>query len=300
MRARRSRTGPVAIVGAGRAGLALGAALRRAGVGVCGVVTRSASSRRKARRLLKLTQRATTPEGAIASARIILICVPDDAIAVAARMLARHPLRGKIVLHVSGARGVRPLSRLRRHGARVGTLHPLYSFSPAGTKPASLEGVTFAVDGDRPAATAARALVRALGGRALRVPGARRAAYHLAAAIVSNDLTALLDLGLTLASRRLGISSRAAARAFLPLARVSLENIARHGPRRGLTGPAARGDAHTLAAHFAAMAQESVLLEEIHRLLSLHAVAMSHEAGRLDARTARSLRRLLNERKRSH
>ena len=293
MSARRPRTGSVAIIGAGRAGLALGAALRRARVSVCGVVARSASSRSKARRLLKLSQRATTFEGAIAPARIVLICVPDDAIAAAARELARHPLRGKVVLHVSGARGVGPLSRLRRQGARVGTLHPLYSFSPAGSPPASLAGVTFAVDGDRPAAASARALVRALGGRALRVPGSRRAAYHLAASVVSNDLTALLDLGFTLASRRLGITRRAAARALLPLARVSVENIARYGPERGLTGPAARGDARTLAAHIRALAKESALLEEVHRLLSLHAVAMSHEAGRLDARTARSLRRLL-------
>ncbi len=289
----RWRSGPVAIVGAGRAGLALGGALRRAGCPLAGVVARRASSARRVRRLLRLPAAATTAAGAIGPARIVLLCVPDDALRDAAAALARFPMRGKIVLHVSGAQGIAPLAILRRRGARVGTMHPLYSFPPAGAPAPSLREVSFAVDGDRAALSAARALVRALGGHSLRLTAGRRGAYHLAASIVANDLVALLDLGLDLAARRLAIGQDAAARALLPLARSSLENVARFGSRRGLTGPAARGDVRTLRAHRAALAREPAQLGALHRLLSLHAVAMSRALGRLDARTATALRRLL-------
>ena len=301
MSARRRRgPGPVAIVGAGRAGLALAGALRRAGIPLAGVVARRSSSARRARRLLRIPAAATTPEGAIGPASIVLLCVPDDALRDAAAALARLPMRGKVILHVSGAQGIAPLAILRRRGARVGAMHPLYSFAPAGARAPSLAGTAFAVDGDEAASRAARALVRALGGLPLRVTGARRAAYHLAASIVANDLTALLDLGVSLMARRLAMSRAAAKRALLPLARASLENVSRYGARRGLTGPAARGDVRTLAAHLAVLAKEPALLDAVHRALSIHAVAMSADSGRLDAKTAAVLRRLLQKNRRNH
>ncbi|HKY31330.1 MAG TPA: FAD-dependent monooxygenase, partial [Candidatus Polarisedimenticolia bacterium] len=94
--ARGAGPGPVAVVGAGRAGLGLARALRSAGVRVS-VIGRD---RKRLRR-------------AVPAARIVVIAVADAALGAAASTLARLPLQGKVVLHLSGARGASALAAAR-------------------------------------------------------------------------------------------------------------------------------------------------------------------------------------------
>jgi predicted short-subunit dehydrogenase-like oxidoreductase (DUF2520 family) len=68
----------------------------------------------------------------ILASRVILIATPDDVIAAVARELARigeEELRGRVVLHTSGAMDSDVLDAVRARGAMVGSMHPLQSFS---------------------------------------------------------------------------------------------------------------------------------------------------------------------------
>jgi predicted short-subunit dehydrogenase-like oxidoreductase (DUF2520 family) len=110
-------------------------------------------------------------------------------------------------------------------------------------------GITFAVAGDAMATT----LGRALGGRCIEIDDDHRAGYHAAACIASNHLVALLgQVQRVAAAAGLGVD------AFLPLAAAALQDVADLGPAAALTGPAARGDAATVARHRAAVAPEEL------------------------------------------
>ena len=196
---------PVAIVGAGRLGTALLGALREAGVPVTGPHGRGFDG---------------------AGAGVVLLCVPDDAIAAAADAVTAP---GVVLGHCSGA------SRLDVLGEHEGfSLHPLMTVTRDG---ADFRGVTAAVAGRTPRAlAAATALAGALGLRAVQVAESDRAAYHAAAAIASNFLITLQD-----AAAELMATAGLDREVLLPLARAALENWGRSGPA-ALTGPVARGD----------------------------------------------------------
>lgn len=163
---------------------------------------------------------------------VVLLCVPDDAIATAAAAVIPGPVLG----HCSG------VSTLAVLGGRAGfSLHPLMTVT--GPE-ADFRGVWAAVAGtDTDALTIAEGLAGALGLRAVRVADADRAAYHAAAAIAANFLVTLESAAAEL-MRSAGLDREV----LLPLARAALENWGRLGPA-ALTGPVARGDAGTVARH---------------------------------------------------
>ena len=201
---------PVAVVGAGRLGTALTAALRAAGTRVSGPHRRGYDG---------------------TGAAVVLLCVPDGAIATAAGAVRPGPLVG----HCSGATG---LEVLGRRGFRV---HPLMTVPTTGAR---FDGVTAAVAGTDPAALAiARAVADRLGLRPVEVAEVDRVAYHAAAAMASNFLVTLESAAADLMSTA-GLDRQV----LVPLARAALENWAASGPA-ALTGPVARGDEAVVAAH---------------------------------------------------
>jgi predicted short-subunit dehydrogenase-like oxidoreductase (DUF2520 family) len=212
----------IAIVGAGRLGTALAAALRAAGRDVLGPLGRGA-------------------DGGGASA--VLLCVPDGEIASAAAAIEPGPLVG----HCSGATGLEPLAP---HEAF--SLHPLMTV-PAGAGPGVLAGAGCAVDGTTPRAlAAAEALAGILGMHATRVVGEDRAAYHAAASIASNFLVTLEG-----AAERLAATAGVERELLAPLVRAAVENWAARGAEDALTGPIARGDEDTVARQRDAVAERT-------------------------------------------
>src|SRR5271163_2974281 len=134
----------LAIIGAGRVGRALGRLLREQGWKIGAVITRNAATARRAVRFIGSGQGHAAMSRQVLAARVILITTPDDAVTAVAEELARigaEELRGKVVLHTSGSLDARALRALREHGAALGSVHPMQSFSGVGTPP--LEGKMF-------------------------------------------------------------------------------------------------------------------------------------------------------------
>jgi predicted short-subunit dehydrogenase-like oxidoreductase (DUF2520 family) len=207
----------IAIVGAGRLGTTLAAAL-----GSPSPLGRGADVR---------------------GAATVLLCVPDGEIAAAAAGIERGPLVG----HCSGATG---LDVLAPHEAF--SLHPLMTV-PAGAPPTVLRGAGGAIDGSTPRALAvAEALAARLGMRASRVADEDRAAYHAAASIAANFLVTLEG-----AAERLAATAGVERALLVPLVRASVENWAARGAEDALTGPIARGDEETVARQRAAVEERA-------------------------------------------
>ena len=207
---------PVAVVGPGRLGQAMAAALESAGRTVSGPHGRGYRG---------------LGDG------IVLLCVPDDVIAQAASIVVPGPLLG----HCSGATGLGALG-----DREAFSVHPLMTVTPDG---ADFRGVWAAVAGSSPTALeVARGLATAIGLRPVNVAEDDRVAYHAAAAMAANFLVTLESAAAELMSTA-GLEPEV----LLPLARAALENWGRKGPA-ALTGPVARGDAATVGRHRAVIA----------------------------------------------
>lgn len=283
------------ILGAGRMGRTLGRLLARHGFEPAGISSRTIGAARQAVAFIGGGDPTISNARAAAGGALVLVTTPDGAIAPLARELAAAPVpwRGKIVAHTSGALSSTALEPLARRGARVASLHPLASVADPGAGLRSLDGVPFAIEGDAGAVPVLRRLVQGLGGVPITIPRQAKVLYHLIAVLLSNDLVALLSFGIETA-RGLGLSRREAARLYLPLVRGTVENVARLGPVKALTGPVSRGDVTTLRLHAEALRTLPPDLRRLHRTLSLRAAALALEARTITPVTAARVARLLS------
>lgn len=259
----------VTVVGGGRVGLSLGRALSRAGwaVTTCG--------RRERPLPPPLGASVRDLRAAVAGAELVVLCVPDDAIAeVAAAVAATGTVaRGTVVLHASGLldRGV--LAPVAACGAACGSWHPLQSLADPDGDPDALCGAPAILEGDAAAVAAGRAIAAACGmAPVLEVAAAAKPAYHAAAVFAGNYPVVLLRIAERLL-REAGIAADATL--FVPMLQRVAANIAARGTDGALTGPAVRGDAGTMAAHRAVLDPETAALYEL----------LAREAGRGEGET---------------
>jgi predicted short-subunit dehydrogenase-like oxidoreductase (DUF2520 family) len=184
-----------------------------------------------------------------ADAELVVLCVPDRAIAGVA---AETPA-GPWIAHVSGAT---PLAALDPHVRRFG-LHPLQSFSKA-LGPEQLDGAWGAVTAETEEARGVgRWLAETLGLRPFDLDDDARAAYHAGASIASNYLVTLRA-----AARSLLEAAGAPPEALDPLIQGVVDTDFE------LTGPIARGDWETVGRHLAVIRAERPELEELYLVLA--------------------------------
>lgn len=248
MPAAKTHTPTIAIVGAGNLGSALALSLSATGCLITEIVSRDVKTPRQRSRTLarRVGARATTIADAELSANLVWFCVPDSAIAGCARSLSHLHWTGKVAWHSSGALTSRELGPLKKRGARIASVHPMMTFV-AGVTP-SLQGVPFAVEGDRRAVSTARKIVARLGGHSFLIAGKDKALYHAWGTFASPLLTTLLALTERIGEKA-GVPREKTRPWVLPIVRQTVENYARHGAARGFSGPTVRGDVSTLKKH---------------------------------------------------
>jgi predicted short-subunit dehydrogenase-like oxidoreductase (DUF2520 family) len=238
----------VGVVGTGRVGAVLGAALAAAGHQVVAVAAVSDASLTRADALLPDARVAPPPE-VVASVELALLTVPDDALpGLVDGLVASGAVQpGQLLAHTSGRYGIGVLDPATQAGALPLALHPVMTFTGRSEDLKRLDGVTFGVTAPEPLRPIAEALVLEMGGEAQWVAEDRRVLYHAALASGANHLAALVNESVDLL-RHSGVT--APERMLAPLLGAALDNALRSGDA-ALTGPVARGDAGTVAAHLA-------------------------------------------------
>jgi predicted short-subunit dehydrogenase-like oxidoreductase (DUF2520 family) len=227
--------------------------LHQAGFVIEQIVSRTAgASLRRAKRLAAEVNASAIFLGRDLSrinidADVVWFCVPDGAIADVAKSLATAiDWTGKVALHSSGALTSDELSALRRRGAAVGSAHPLMTFV-RGSKPV-LAGVPFAIEGDRRAVQAARAIVKSLGAESYSIRAEDKAAYHAWGTFVSPLFTALLATSEQVALCA-GVKQSVARQRMLPILKQTLANYEALGAAGAFSGPIVRADVGTVKQH---------------------------------------------------
>ena len=215
------------VIGSGRVGSAVAARLRERGVAVG----------------------EDDPE-------LVLLCVPDSAIAEVAASVSPGPW----VAHVSGAT---PLAALAPHARRF-SVHPLQTFTrERGAE--QLDGAWAAVTAETEATrSAGHWLAEALGLRPFDLADSARTLYHAGAVFASNYVVTLQR-----AASLLFESAGAPPEALEPLMRRTIENGFE------LTGPIARGDWDTVAAHRAAIQEHRAELDHLYETLAGATLALA-------------------------
>lgn len=236
----------VGVVGVGRVGGVLAAALRQAGHRVVAAAAVSDASLARVAALLPGTP-VVDPTEAVSTAELVLLTVPDDALpGLVDGLVSAGAVRpGQLVLHTSGRYGVAVLDPATRQGALPLALHPVMTFTGRVEDLARITGCSFGVTAPDPLRPIAEALVVEMGGEPEFVDEARRPLYHAALAAGANHLTTLVNESADLLAR-CGVEHP--SRMLAPLLGAALDNALRSGDQ-ALTGPVARGDAGTVAAH---------------------------------------------------
>ncbi|WES64040.1 DUF2520 domain-containing protein [Microbacter sp. GSS18] len=235
----------VSLVGPGRVGRVLARALTAADYAVSGPTGR---------------------DEPIAVADVVLLCVPDAAIATAAGRARGH---SRFVGHVSGA------TPIAASGVDFG-LHPLGTFV-GDEAPDALIGVGCAIGATTPEALEiARELATSLGGRPFAIADEGRAGYHAAASMASNFVVTLLGAAEDAAAAA-GLAEDDARALLAPLVRATVENWVAHGAAAALTGPIARGDLETVQRQRAALTASAPHLVALFDELCVSTLALARK-----------------------
>lgn len=236
----------IGIISAGKVGSVLGAALRAAGHLITGVHAVSEASRTRAEALLPDVPIRDMPD-IVESSEVLLLAVPDDALPSLVEGLAQtvgfRP--GQVLLHTSGRQGSGVLAPATAQGAIGLAIHPAMTFTGLSYDLPRLQNTRFGVTGPAPFLPIAQALVVEMGGEPVLIAEGDRPLYHAALAHASNHLVTVVGQAQQVLAS-LGIDNPSAY--LEPLLRASLDNALAAG-ENALTGPVARGDAQTVAAH---------------------------------------------------
>jgi predicted short-subunit dehydrogenase-like oxidoreductase (DUF2520 family) len=243
------------LVGPGRAGGTLARCWKKAGGRVQAVLARRAAAAQPLARELS-AQAGSLERPGPDSADLLVLAVPDDAIAAVSRQLAPR-LPARAVFHLSGARGAEDLAPFAREGAKTASMHPLRPFT--GGADETWEGALVAIEGDEEACRLAEEAARRMGARPRRIPPGAKPLYHLGATLAAGGTMALLSKASALWEE-----------AGLPAgeARAALAGLAEHAarafgaapdPASAFTGPLARRDLETIRAHWQALASNPEL-----------------------------------------
>ncbi|MDN5599510.1 MAG: DUF2520 domain-containing protein [Brachybacterium sp.] len=239
------------MIGAGRVGAVLGAALRAQGHAVTGAYAVSDGSRERAAELLPGVPLLDVP-AIVERSEMLLLSIPDDQLAPLAAGIAATGMApgGQLVVHTSGRYGTEVLAPLARAGSATLALHPAMTFTGTRADLARLIGCPMGITAAPDLLPIAAALAVELGGESVVIAEGDRPLYHAGLAHAANHLVVLVDQARE-ALFRLGIEDPGAY--LRPLLEAALDESLRHGAK-ALTGPVVRGDAGTVGAHLDALA----------------------------------------------
>lgn len=212
----------VGIIGAGRVGPVLGAALAGAGHALTGISAISEASRDRAAAMLPAVPVLEVPR-VIERSELVLLAVPERELPALVEGLAATGAwqAGQLVVHTAPGHGTGILAPATAAGAIPLAIHPAMSFTGTSLDLARLAEAWFAVTAPAPVQPIGQALVVEMGGEPVLVAEADRPAYAEAVATVSAFSPRIIEQAVGLLA---GIGIESPGSVLGPLARSSLED----------------------------------------------------------------------------
>lgn len=174
-------------------------------------------------------------------ADVLLVCVPDEAIAEIASNLPKRPW---LVVHTSAST---PMDVLSNCSSQHGILYPLQTFT--ATRHVPLKSVPFLIEGNQPESLEKIRLLASCFSENIWETDARQRLYvHVSAVFANNFNNHLLRI-----SEQLLQNVNMPLELLHPLMMETVEKAMTFSPKEAQTGPARRRDAQTQSKHLAAL-----------------------------------------------
>lgn len=256
----RMKTG---FIGAGKVGFSFGKYLTERGIGVSGYLSQNLSSSAEAAKFTG-TRAYDTLEELVRDSDILLLSVPDGAIASVWEELKLLPIQNKLIGHFSGSLSSAVFSEIGHARAYGYSIHPLIAVSDKYQSFRDLAAAPITLEGDSRYLDFLASRFRSFGNPVQTIAAEDKVRYHAACAMASNLYVGLVDL----CERMLtdcGFSPESAHTALTPLIEGNVRHILEHGAAEALTGPCERGDLITVRRHLDCLSPEE---QAVYRALS--------------------------------
>lgn len=262
----------IGIIGAGRVGCSIGKYLTDKGKTVTGYYSRNFESAAAAAEFTG-TDCFHTMEELVAVSDTLFITTPDEEIGVVWDYIKAMSVDGRIICHFSGSLSSNVFIGIEEKKAYGASVHPLLAFRDKFSSYEQLHNGFFTLEGDTRAVQEIKELLTELGNPCCMIASEDKAKYHCAASMLSNDVLAVLDIGLGLLEE-CGFAGESARQAAGALIGGNVENVLDSGALSSMTGPVLRNDSATVLKHLQVLDGEK---REIHRLLGRHLLAMARQ-----------------------
>ncbi|MFP8488359.1 Rossmann-like and DUF2520 domain-containing protein [Gracilimonas sp. Q87] len=262
----------ISIIGLGKVGTALLRVLSENGYRILSTIDRGSVSKDLRSEYSEVTLLDSIPDSKEDLGNLILITVPDDAIAEIVNDLDKKfkSLNHISIAHCSGTHSSATLGKLRSKGAKIASFHPIRSIT-GSTK--DFKDTWFDVEGDLALIKVFERIAEDLDANLIEIEASQKPYLHTSAVIASNYLVVLANL-MTKVSVGGDIPEEVSLKAMIPLMRNTLDNIEQNGVSDSLTGPIARGDVNTVKDHLKLLSSHPDLFRS-YKLLGLEALKMS-------------------------
>lgn len=235
-------------IGAGKAGITLGAFFKSKGLELSGFYSRNLSSARKASDMLSVDCFEDLYNLA-ADSDVIIISTPDAEISNVWNRLKQFDISSKIICHLSGVHSSEIFDESSDKGAFVCSLHPMHAFASNDGNYGGLESAYFSIEGDNECIYFFKEIFKKTGNNLIILNKENKIIYHLCNVVCSNLILALISIASNLLATCTGKSDEDCLKALMPLIKANIENISKKGVVESLTGPIDRNDADTVKMH---------------------------------------------------
>ncbi|MDR1897431.1 MAG: DUF2520 domain-containing protein [Prevotellaceae bacterium] len=247
----------VAIIGAGNLAASIAPALKRAGVQITEVYSRTCSHAEELAEKVDATSVGAISE--LNPADFYILSVSDNYIEEAASLL---PKNNAIVLHVSGSADIKALSV---HCDRYGALYPFQTFSASRPVEDFSEIPVFIEADSKETLAEIKELAEQISHKVAVLDSHQRMGLHIAAVFACNFFNGILSCAFDICGEY-GIDPSD----LKPLTEETLRKAFDSGnPKTVQTGPAVRRDVSTMEKHLNLL-QTKPELKEIYSLISKH------------------------------
>jgi len=264
-------------IGAGKVGTTLARLLFARGF-VIPVIYSYSRDHAESLALMVRAKAADSAEEVMTSTDLTFLTVPDDAIAEFVALVTKE-LKGKAIVHTSGAQEAGVLGGLAAQGAMVGSLHPIFPFADVEQSVKGLPGTVFGVQAESQLLQRWLAeIVSALKGQTLTIGAGQKALYHSALVFASNYGVTLYAIAQRLLMQ-IGAESEVSTLALNTLTAGMVRNLQMMGVPDALTGPLVRGDVGTIETHLAALQLFDTTLADVYRQLAIQTLPLAAARG---------------------
>lgn len=290
----------IAVIGAGKLGLALAHLLAKSGYQV------TIGARKPAARINTFQKLALRPSDlppivsyrqATRHADLSLLTIADDAISETCRILATDFKPNSIVAHCSGALDSTILASAAARGCKVASLHPLNTFPSIQAALQLLKNqqhnTSLYCEGDSAALQFSEGVFSRAGFKVVCIDKSSKPLYHAACVFACNYLTSLMDLSLQ-SAQAAQLPPEDFWQSLQPLITTTLNNISGEGTVDALSGPISRGDVDTVAKHLTVLYEQSAELARCYAVLGQRTLALTERRGDIEQAKIGHLRKLLD------